>query len=254
MKKHLLIILIMFPLNLLYAQNMPDLAEDEISGLTISNTREFGGSSLWGYINGGADLYLEYGFDRLKVLDVELDDRVLIVNIYRMKDPGAAFGIYSVSWFDCGKELEAIKYSCITDYQLQLVRSNYYISIINERGDIQAGAAAVKVAGKLLEKIEGGDFELPGVFADRKLADLMPAARYCRGRLGLENGLPFWSKYFEGLDDFEVLQLNPGSKEGKTYIHFTSPGDMNIFFERWEVECDVIMHSKTSYIILIPSF
>ncbi len=44
-----------------------------LSGLTdceIKVTRTFSESSLYGYINGGAELYLEYGFDTLVVSEL----------------------------------------------------------------------------------------------------------------------------------------------------------------------------------------
>jgi hypothetical protein len=52
--------------------------------------------TLYEYINGGADLYLAYDFQELKVTEY-LDDKKgnVTVEVYRHKSPTEAFGIYS---------------------------------------------------------------------------------------------------------------------------------------------------------------
>ncbi|MDZ7636238.1 MAG: DUF6599 family protein [Bacteroidales bacterium] len=45
--------------------------------------------SLYGYINGGAELYLEYGFDTLiSYRSGYARGGIFKVEVYRMKDPG----------------------------------------------------------------------------------------------------------------------------------------------------------------------
>ncbi|MDP1991689.1 MAG: hypothetical protein Q8K00_11760 [Syntrophales bacterium] len=53
-------------------------------------------ANLYEYINGGADLYLKYDFQELKVADYMNDRKASItIEVYRHKTPVDAFGIYS---------------------------------------------------------------------------------------------------------------------------------------------------------------
>jgi hypothetical protein len=53
-------------------------------------------ANLYDYINGGADLYLKYDFQELKVADYINDQKASVtIEVYRHKTPVHAFGIYS---------------------------------------------------------------------------------------------------------------------------------------------------------------
>jgi hypothetical protein len=53
--------------------------------------------SLYDRINGGAEIFFEYGFDQAVYQDYEKGDDYLQVEIYDMVDDTAAFGIYSIN-------------------------------------------------------------------------------------------------------------------------------------------------------------
>jgi len=56
----------------------------------------FGPNTLYEYINGGADLYLAYDFEELKVAEYQNDKKAAVtVEVYRHRTPTHAFGIYS---------------------------------------------------------------------------------------------------------------------------------------------------------------
>ena len=50
---------------------------------------------LFEHINGGAEIYFEYGFHRAVTQEYVHGDKSIIVEIYEMNDSDAAFGIYS---------------------------------------------------------------------------------------------------------------------------------------------------------------
>lgn len=58
--------------------------------------RFFTPDSLWEYINGAADGYILYGFEEVVTADYssESTEQQAVIDIYRMKDPTHAFGIY----------------------------------------------------------------------------------------------------------------------------------------------------------------
>ena len=56
----------------------------------------FSRANLYDYINGGADLYLKYDFQELKVAEYQNDRKASVtIEVYRHKTPVHAFGIYS---------------------------------------------------------------------------------------------------------------------------------------------------------------
>ncbi len=218
MKKLIIVILIQFSLLGLAQEKMPGIIAEDHDGIEILNSREFKGSALWGYINGGADLYLEYGFDFLRVENLKLEEREFTVNIYRMKDAAAAFGIFSVSWFNCEGKFPEHNISCLNQYQLQFVKAQYYISIINETGSAKAREIDLKLARILSVKIEGNDFELPAVFRKKEFDGIHGQARFMKGRLGIENGFPAWSGYFENIENYQVYMFVLKENGSKIYI------------------------------------
>ncbi|MFA6570329.1 MAG: hypothetical protein WCT77_03755, partial [Bacteroidota bacterium] len=48
----------------------------------ITRNDDYDGKSLWGYIDGGADLYLEYGFENLVVQEVKNKGEVYKIEIW----------------------------------------------------------------------------------------------------------------------------------------------------------------------------
>ena len=56
----------------------------------------FNPGALYEYINGGADLYLAYDFQELKVAEYQNDKKASVtVDVYRHRTPAHAFGVYS---------------------------------------------------------------------------------------------------------------------------------------------------------------
>lgn len=218
MKKLLSIFLFQLSLLGLAQEEMPKIIAENQDGIEVLNSREFKGSALWGYINGGADLYLEYGFDFLRVENLKLEELEFTANIYRMKNAAAAFGIFSVSWFNCEGKFPEHNVSCLSQYQLQFVKAQYYISIINETGNAKAREIDLKLARILSVKIEGNDFKLPVVFRKKEFDGIHGQARFMKGRLGIENGFPAWSGYFENIENYQVYMFVLKEKDTKIYI------------------------------------
>ena len=55
----------------------------------------FSPQTLYEYINGAADLYLDYEFQDLNVAEYKGENKAgMTVEVYRHKDPNQAFGIY----------------------------------------------------------------------------------------------------------------------------------------------------------------
>ena len=97
--------------------------------------RVFLENDLYGYINGGSELFLEFGFERLTATRVSGPEGQLTVDAYRMSDPVAALGIYLAK---CSPEspLPGMELRNSGDrYQLGLLMGQHFIFITNTSGD-----------------------------------------------------------------------------------------------------------------------
>lgn len=234
--RHLLALLFsVVYLSSLTAQEIPQLSEIHLTGATIQSNRVFDGNALWGYMNGGADLYLEYGFEELRVQEIDVDGTALKIEIYRMHSPENAFGMLSIKRFKCAETALLVQHECLTAYQYQAAIGNYYIAIINYSGNELAAALTAKAAGSLFQIIDGSDFQIPAfsdVEPEKITADKI---KLVSGQLGLQNGISKWTKFFDGFSDFEVYYLPVLTSAGNIFfadILFDSSEDQTTFTTR----------------------
>jgi len=71
---------------------------EKIDTLDLTRTSEiqvYVGDSLWEYINGGAELYHQYGFVEVATAGYKAGEIELVVDIYRFDTSLNAFGLYS---------------------------------------------------------------------------------------------------------------------------------------------------------------
>lgn len=63
------------------------------------SVRTITSENIFNYMNGGGELYLAYGFERLEVVKYTLPDQPeILVEIYVMKTSADAFGLLSLDW------------------------------------------------------------------------------------------------------------------------------------------------------------
>jgi hypothetical protein len=193
------------------AQETVSLAAEIIPGLKIIKEAEYTQESLFGYMNGGAELYLEYGFEELKVSELKYKGHDLKAEIYRMESPAMAFGIYSVNIFRCDIQNEEKGYFCQTDFQVQVCRGEYYINIVNNDGSGEGKEFAVKLAAKLAEMVYSDSFSLNDYLGDTAIPGNINSKKLLAGRLSLENNAFSYLQYFEGFESFSLLILEADS-------------------------------------------
>lgn len=193
---------------------LPALSNSDIEGLEVTENREYISNTLWGYINGGADLYLEYGFDKLLLQRISYQGNSYKVEIYRMKKDLSARGIYSMFRYNCSEQVEGIPLSCWYDYQVLMLAGTDYISISNESGTAAEKAFCGELAKAVYAKAQQ-DYWKPGApFDKEELKPFLQKLKIFTGPLALQNNLPEWEPLFEGFEDYTVVML-PFSYEGK---------------------------------------
>jgi hypothetical protein len=217
MKRKFILFLSLISSSLIYSQtekDFPVMTGAEITGGKVVRTNYDDGTSLWGLIDGGADIYLEYGFDKLLFQEIEIKGLKFRVEIYRMTDDKAAFGIYSVSRYKCSHRDTLTKFICITPFQVQAAAGKFYLSISNETGDKETERITLNLFSKYLFKINGNSIALPELFTNKSFEPYKNRLKFIKGRLGVQNGFPAWIEMFEPYSDYEIYLLPVESENG----------------------------------------
>ncbi len=119
--------------------------------------RVYRSADLYGHINGGAEVFLELGFDRLTVQHYSSGLDKVSVELYRMKDAAAALGIYLMK---CGEETPDPSFDVRhtkNRHQLFLLRGSAFVIFGNRSETDGAAAALLDFARETAEGIEAID-------------------------------------------------------------------------------------------------
>lgn len=228
-------LLVMIEPFILFAQeekDFPALSAMDIPNGKILQSSFYNGNALWGLIDGGADIFLEYGFDKLLFQEVEWQNIKFRVEIYKMLSEKSAFGIFSVSRFKCSQEDTLTKFICITQYQVQAAVGRFYISISNERGDVISKNSMLGLFTKVLSKTNETIFNLPERFKNNLFSPYLSNMKLIKGTLGIQNGFPNWLELFDGLFDYTIYILPIETENGYiniSQIDFTNEKDLQKF-------------------------
>lgn len=212
-------------------EGFPQISKDRLEDGRIISERTYTKESLFGYMNGGAELYLEYGFDRLLVSQIEIMNTEYKLEVYKMDDPEAAYGIYSVSVFRCDTAGHLDARACQTQYQLQLCKGEYYINIINNSGKREAAEESIRLANILLPLLPANSFE-PGDFISAAGLDgEILRMILVKGELGLFNGAFDWNKILENVENYKGLVLETADCSALV-LKFSDSRSRAKFFEK----------------------
>ncbi len=181
------------------------LVDGDCSGCVITRTEQFEGAALAGHINGGAELYKEYGFVSLTAQEVRLSSgEDLIVESYRMRSPDAAYGMFSISRHACGEGDTTFMYSCAGPYQIQCAAGEWYLRIMNGSGSAAAREHSTTLLRALVARTGQVRLPVPPLFATPATADVQDGILLITGPLGIQNGMPDWEDLLDGISEFTL--------------------------------------------------
>jgi hypothetical protein len=190
----------------------PSISESDIPEALFKTPRTYTGTSLFGYINGGAELYLEYGFSGAWVNEIQFMGGNYTVEIYRMNGPEEAFGIFSISRFQCRSTPPMTLFACHTPYQLQLCTGSFYISIINSSGNRTDSITSLKIGEFIVNKIKEKPAQLGNYLPGVPPETINRHAILVKGQLGIMNSVPGLSEYFGELSGYTAVILIDGEQ------------------------------------------
>jgi len=165
--------------------------------------RTFTGQDLFNQIDGGAELFLEFGFAKLRLQAYARDKAELTLNAYEMESAASALGIYLMKM---GRETpfpEIAARSSGEEAQVAILKGRFFIQIDN-LGDVPASKAEVAALANAF---------LAGAAAESAPTplDLLPAEGKVPGSERLVRG-PYGLQPYFTFGEGDILQLG-----GKTF-------------------------------------
>jgi len=152
------------------------------------------GEDLFLYINGGAEIYHEYGFKQVVVQDYKnANERSLSVEIYEMINPAAAYGIYSFKKSPEGVPLDITAEGRLEGYYLNFWKGHYLVTITGFDEEDETVEGIKTIAETIANNIPAAeDVQKPRLANMLPQKDLAPGSeKYFKGSLGLFNSYPF---------------------------------------------------------------
>ncbi len=162
--------------------------------VSAGDPQEFVGEDLYTYIDGGAEIYQEYGFRRVVIQDYKnAPGKSVSLEIFEMETPEAAFGIFTFKRSGKGKSVPLGSAGEVEDYYLNFWKGRFLVTLtgFDDTGETIEGLLAVarSVDAKIKETAEP-----PGLLAALPGEGLRPGSvKYLKGLLGLNNVYPFYT-------------------------------------------------------------
>jgi hypothetical protein len=115
--------------------------------------RTFGGNRLFDHIDGGAELYLEFGFRTLAYQRYAKGEDELVLEVYEMIGPESALGLYLMK---CGVETPQTGIASRNSSeaaQFTILKGRYFLHINNASGGEDLVPAMTALANRALETV-----------------------------------------------------------------------------------------------------
>ncbi len=157
--------------------------------------QEFNGEDLYLYIDGGAEIYREYGFAEVLVQEYrDREGKGLSLEIFQMTGPESAYGMYTFKRSLRGTPIGAGIEGQLEDYYLNFWKGNFLVTITGQDGSPATTRGLLELARAVAGRIQGPSDPAPLV-AELPLQGLNDASvRYFKGYLGFMNNYPSLGK------------------------------------------------------------
>ena len=194
---------------------LPDRIDDK--WVVREPTGLFTGGGLFGHINGGAELFLEFGFEDLTVCKYSNNNFTLELEVYKMENTLAALGIYLIKTGTETPLKEISARNTANPYQIVLTSGQYFIQVNNFSGNKQLLSLMTNLSQTLVDQIDKP--ETADLFAYLSKENIIEGSQVIfRGPFGLQ------SIYTFGKGD--ILHL--GGKIFGVSANYTSETTKNI--------------------------
>ena len=171
-------------------------ASGEVAGIKLADApKGYRGDDLYQMINGGADIFHEYGFTQvLRAEYVDGRGKSIKLEIYEMDSPAAAYGIYTFNAGEGGKTLAIGQEALLGEYYLNFWKGNLMVTLIGLDSEEETVQGIVNLARAVDARVAktGERPELAALLLRDPPAFSQP--KYIRGPLGVVNSYIFDTK------------------------------------------------------------
>jgi hypothetical protein len=186
---------------------LPRFTPGDLPEARIERSSTYEGKALYGYIDGGAELYFEYGFKRAIVQDITLNTQQIHLEIFEMNSCEAAAGVYSISSHGCREGGNLWNFTCPGQYSAQEARGRYFIRAANRSGTPDGAELSRAVASLIGQKVGDSIYAPPALFTDSLFRAGQRRFTIACGPLGAQNGLDEWTSLVEKMEGYRLRVL-----------------------------------------------
>lgn len=235
-------LILIFSLLILSAPLAAGAQITQSDSVQVKRERVFKGEALYGFMNGGSELYLEYSFRELKAIDLTYKGEEYTVEIYKMESHEDAFGIYSVHTFGALFKDTLFRYSCHSSMQLQTCLGDTYYSVVFEKPSDSINYNAVELINYYSDAQKRSAYiDFPEEVRE-SVKRVSGNLKYMKGPLGMFAASPELTDYFKNITDYKLWTLKEeNSSLSKAFFYSknkesiarlkSSLADSNSFFE-----------------------
>jgi hypothetical protein len=165
----------------------------DVSGWNaVGEPKEYIGDDLYTLINGGAEIYHEYGFKSVAAQEFSsANEKSAIIEIFEMTNPESAFGIYSFKTGTKGVELPVSNDGLLESYYLNFWKGRFVITITGFGTDNET-VDGIKAFAQVIDKNITQKGEPPSIVSLLPKTGLNKfSINVFNGHLGLYNSYPF---------------------------------------------------------------
>lgn len=204
------------------------------------------GEDLFLLIDGGAEIYYEYGFKQAITQGFNHKDQPALgfnLEIYEMQNPEAAYGVYTFKTGDAGKSIDVGNEGLLEDYYLNFWKGNFLVTVIgfdSKKETLQGIIQAAKIVNAKIKET-GQKPTLLQLLPKGDKFQLKPnGITYLKGNLALFNQYEFDSKDIFGLKEGVVADY-------KDFRYF-------VFQYKDATECQKWFNNAKKYLENNPSY
>lgn len=175
---------------LLYIPEETELGEWKKDG----SAQEYKGEDLFVYIDGGAEIYHEYGFRQVVVQDyLNKNGKSISLEIFEMLSPESAYGMYTFKTNAQGRALAIGEEALLEGYYMNFWKGSFLVTLTGFDEDEETVKGLLDIARAVDAKIKdrGKKPRLVSIVPKRDLLAL--SMKYFKGNLGLYNTYPFFT-------------------------------------------------------------
>jgi len=186
-------------------QGIPKYLPEEnelINWKTLGSPQTARGENLFHLINGGAEIYHEYGFKSAVIQSYERKDGLsLNIEIYEMEDAWSAFGAFSFKTGSQGEKADVGMEALLEDYYLNFWKGEFVVTLIGFDTSPATQEALKEFARKIDLKLPERNKDYPPLIKLlRNLFDDIVHTVYMEGNLALYNQYEFDTQNLFGVN------------------------------------------------------